>query len=238
MFHDLGGDFQAFAIHGKQRHVKKFKTQKKKVNQFSRIANVKKRRKKKGNPLNYSNGYLRCHVHVSMHYPGWFVLEQDTESVQESDFHIARRGRENRVAGDILSGINKVSLYFYESCPGLLLWQLVFSLSCNGMCAQPLPLLPNKSPASSKPPDINAFISSFPFFLLCCRPFHLTVVRRSLASTYLWRMSNNGSVRRARPTYSVKSRSVIQALWTRAEKQRHFFVPATVFWRVFFRLMA
>lgn len=96
--------------------------------------------------------------------PADLSLSKTPNLYRRATFVLLATDRENGVAGDILCGINKVSLYFYESCPGLLLWQLVFSLSCNGMCAQPLPLLPNKSPASSKPPDMNAFISSFPLF--------------------------------------------------------------------------
>lgn len=71
-----------------------------------------------------------------------------------------------KVARDFVYGINKVSLHFYESCPGLVHWQLVFSITCNGMFAQSLAFLSYKSLMLSKSPQ-HKYLNQFPLY--CCR---------------------------------------------------------------------
>lgn len=66
-----------------------------------------------------------------------YVSLSKTLNLKESCFRRAecqflKSVRREKVERDFLCRINKVSLCFYESCPGLLHWQLVFSINCNG----------------------------------------------------------------------------------------------------------
>lgn len=100
--------------------------------------------------------------HVGKHHSRLFVLERDNKSLSRAAK--ANLGKKKkRKSGNrlcFLREINKVSLYFYESCPGLLHRQLVFGIGSNEMFAHLLTFLSR----NSKSPNLNALINFPPVF--------------------------------------------------------------------------
>lgn len=85
----------------------------------------------------------------------------ETINLYQGRLKLTLGGKKEKVAIDFLCEINKVSLYFYESCPGLLQRRLVFGIGCNEMFAHLLTFLSR----NSKSPNLNALINFLPVFL-------------------------------------------------------------------------
>lgn len=115
------------------------------------------------NSLNYSNGHLWS-GRVSWFIPWWhasflLILPQarDWISTRAAETNLKKENKEWQEASSV--GSIKYHFIFYESCPRLLHWQLVFSISCNGMFAQSLTFLSYNSLMLRKYPHINAVIN-------------------------------------------------------------------------------